>query len=91
MKSFLVYTIPALVGFVVGYFFALPILVLVTVVSAIVAIITRPRKEMGLAAVAGMIVWINIAISNVTLWATYLSVTHTDLRLGNLSQYILRQ
>ncbi|MBI2030818.1 hypothetical protein HYT05_04310 [Candidatus Kaiserbacteria bacterium] len=72
--AILVWGGPALVGFVIGYFFALPVLIVVTVICVIIgSIMAKELTEM-----ASMITMIFVAeatIGNVAMWITYYVVT----------------
>lgn len=82
---------PILVGFVFGYFFATPVIVVVTAMAAILALVLRPKREQELGALVGVLAWITLGVGTVAMWWTHLYVTGADLGIPDLSQYIFRK
>lgn len=87
----LIYGGTILTGFVLGYFFATPVIVVITVIAAILALVLRPRREQELGALVGVIAWIILGVGSVAMWGTHLYVTGVDLGIPDLSSYIFRK
>lgn len=92
--SFLIYGGSILVGFVLGYFLAKPMVMIISLICVSLAIGMRPRKEQELAALIGVIAWIVLSITMVMMWATHLYVTgfsFSGMGIPNIAHYFLRQ
>lgn len=81
----------ALVGFVLGYFFTTPLLVIITICGIIISIVMRPKREQGLAGVIGYLTWIFFGCGFAALWITHLYVIDVNIGIPDISQYIFRQ
>lgn len=68
-----------LLGFAVGYFLALPALIVLTVASLVLAVITRPKDGEDLGGVIGMLVWVALALANGAMWVTHFLVAGGDV------------
>lgn len=87
----LLYGGPILVGFVFGYFFTTPVIVIMTVVAAMVGAGLMPQRNQEIGGLVGVIVWIVLGIGVVTMWGTHFYVTGADLGLPDLFRYIFRE
>jgi len=79
-----------LVGFVLGYFLTVTMIVIITIIAAVITIIMRPKREQEIGAIYGILVWIVLGLGTTVMWTTYLYTTGVDLGIPDISQYIFR-
>jgi hypothetical protein len=82
---------PVLIGFVLGYFFNTAVLGIISLFIVALIIVLRPKHEQEIGALFGVIAWIVLGISFVTMWGTHLYVSNTSFNIPSISQYIFRQ
>ena len=68
---------PILVGFVLGYFFALPVLGIITAISgALTLYVFKDFKGSGLAGAAMLIFAFVVSLGNISMWVTHYFVSN---------------
>lgn len=87
----LLYGFPVLTGFVLGYFFATPVIIAVSLIAMIIAFVLRPKREQELGAAIGIIAWVVLGVGATAMWTTHLYVTGVEVGMADYMQYILRQ
>lgn len=89
MPFLLIYVLPILLGFVFGYFFATPALIVITVLCVIIGagLIWAMEELASLIAYAFVI---SAVIGNVVMWVTHYIVTQQSWVGEFLRGYVLR-